>query len=548
MACLKGKGIVGKIVTGKIFVYHRQKNTSTYIGTLNEEKELKRFERAREAVIEQLDMEYKDAMDRVGKETAKIFVAHKMILSDKELIENVNQRIHQNQMYAETAIESIIHHYKEALEKIDDDYIQARCADIEDVLNRLLFVLYGRKEDGLLQILRETKTSMDDEALILVTDTLTPAELLQLNINRIAACVLRDCSIYSHTAILARTMNMPMLLGIEFEELWHDHLAIADCESGRLYIDPSQDETEEVQASIREVKEQQENLNILRGKATETKSGKKLRLCANASSLKDVTEALQGDAEGIGLFRSEEIFLSALECPTEEVQFQIYKKVMEKMQKRPVTVRTLDIGADKQAACFLIEKEENPAMGYRGIRVCLTERGLFKTQLRALLRAGIYGDLAIMFPMIISVDEVRACKEILAEAKKELSEEGVDYKEEIPVGVMIETPAAVWISDELAQEVSFFGIGTNDLTQYMLAIDRQNPNVEQFYNPYHLSVQRAIREVVKNGHKHGIQVGICGELAADLKLTQEWVSMGIDELSVPASMILKVREKIRSLA
>ena len=420
--------------------------------------------------------------------------------------------------------------------EMDDEYMKARAADIKDISERVINVLTENNTD----------TSLLLEPVILVADDLAPSETVQMDKSKLLGFITRQGSSNSHTAILARAMNIPALIGIEIKKEWDGKMAIIDGYTGMVIIDPDKEYLQRAQEQMDEEQKKQERLKELKGKESVTIDGKKVHLYANIGSVSDVASALYNDAEGIGLFRSEFLYLEANDFPTENEQFNAYKTVAENMSGKKVIIRTLDIGADKKVDYFHLEEEENPALGYRAIRICLAQEEIFRTQLSAILRASAYGNIAIMFPMIISVSEVIQAKRILQEVKAKLKEDNIAYKD-VEIGVMIETPAAVMISEELAQEVDFFSIGTNDLTQYTLAIDRQNSKLDNIYDPHHPAVLRMIQQTIENGHKGGAWVGICGELGADLSLTETFVRMGVDELSVSSSFVLPVREKIRSL-
>ena len=420
---------------------------------------------------------------------------------------------------------------------MDDDYMKARAADVKDISNRVVKILQGKK-DSVLD---------GDEPVILLADDLAPSETVQLDKSKVLAFVTRHGSTNSHTAILARTMNIPALIGVKFEENVDGKFAIVDGYNGNVYVEPTDDVVKEYESKKQEAEEKKRLLQELKGKENITLDGKKIKLYANIGGVADVASALQNDAEGIGLFRSEFLYLESNTFPTEEEQFQAYKTVAENMAGKKVIIRTLDIGADKQVDYFNLDKEDNPAMGYRAIRICLDRPEVFKTQLRALFRASMFGNISIMYPMIISVTEVKQIKAIVAEVKKELTEQGIPFKDDVEQGVMIETPAAVMISDLLAKEVDFFSIGTNDLTQYTLAIDRQNAKLDNIYDSHHEAVLRMIQMVIDNAHKEGIWAGICGELGADTTLTERFIQMGIDELSVSPTFVLPVRKIVREL-
>ncbi|MBO6214645.1 MAG: phosphoenolpyruvate--protein phosphotransferase, partial [Lachnospiraceae bacterium] len=477
---------------------------------------------------------YDEALKETGKTEALVFKAHGMMLDDPVYLETVRNIIGAESVNAEYAVDETAHIFSKLLSDVDDGYIQARNDDVRDISDRVIDVLLG--DDGM-----QLNT---DEQVILLVDELTPSETLQLDRSRVLAFVTRSGAVNSHSSILARSMNIPALTGIDYSEDADGRPGIVDGSSGTLIIDPDE-------ATVREYKKKQEDekkkigfLRKIKGKDCVTADGRKIRLYANIGSISEVKEALDNDAEGVGLFRSEFIYLARQDYPTEEEQFRIYRTVAEDMAGKRVVIRTLDIGSDKQANYFNLIKEDNPALGYRGIRISLDRIDIFKTQLRAIYKASYYGNISVMFPMIVSLDEVLRIKEIIAEVKKELYDEGTPCGES-EIGVMIETPAAVFLSEELAREVDFLSIGTNDLTQYMLAADRQNPKLYAINDPHHPAVLKAIRTTIENGHKGGARVGICGELAADTSLTGEFLRMGIDELSVSPSGLLSVKEAVR---
>ena len=458
-----------------------------------------------------------------------------MMLDDEDYLDAISNTIQDEKVCAEYAVATTGDNFAAMFAAMDDEYMKARAADIKDISERLVAVLLGRDTDmGAL-----------DEPVILVADDLAPSETVQMDKSKLLAFVTEHGSSNSHTAILARTMNIPALIGIPINREWRGRMAVVDGYTGTVTIDPDEKYLETMRAQKEEDEKKRQLLSELKGKETVTADGKKsIHLYANIGSVADTASALANDAEGIGLFRSEFLYLESSTYPSEEEQFQAYKTVAQTMGGKKVIIRTLDIGADKQVDYFNLDKEDNPALGYRAIRICLTRKDIFKTQLRALLRASAYGNISIMFPMIISVDEVHQIKAILQEVKDELKAEGIEYKD-VEIGVMIETPAAVMISEELGREVDFFSVGTNDLTQYLLAIDRQNPKLDEFYDPHHPAVLRALQMVIDNGHKGGAWVGICGELGADLTLTETFLKMGVDELSVSPTFVLPVRDAVR---
>lgn len=531
-----GKSIFRKVAIGKIFFY--EKNTAVVKRTKIEDAktELDRFEHAKETAKAQLQNLYEKALQEVGDSGAAIFEVHMMMIDDLDYNGSIQNMIESQSVNAEYAVAMTGDNFSTMFAEMDDDYMKARAADVKDISERLVSVLSGVDNDmGNL-----------DEPVILVADDLAPSETVQMDKSKLLAFVTEHGSSNSHTAILARTMNIPAIIGVPIKKEWHGHMAIVDGYAGCVIIDPDEEEIEKAQKAVAEEEEKQKLLKALKGEKTITKDGKEIHLYANIGSVADTAAVLMNDAEGIGLFRSEFLYLESDTYPTENEQFNAYKTVAENMAGKKVIIRTLDIGADKQVDYFELDKEENPALGYRAIRICLTRQEIFKTQLRALLRASAYGNISIMFPMIISVDEVRKIKQILKEVKDELREQGIPFKD-VEIGVMIETPAAVMVSEQLAQEVDFFSIGTNDLTQYTLAIDRQNPKLDEFYDAHHPAVLKLIQMTIENGHKGGAWVGICGELGADLELTETFLRMGVDELSVSPTFVLPIRNRVRSL-
>ena len=495
--------------------------------------EIRRYEAATKTAIEQLNVLYEKAVQEVGEMNAAVFEVHAMMLEDDDYVDSIKNIIETQQVNAEFAVATTGDNFAKMFADMNDDYFSARAADVKDISERLVNILSGR----------ENGSTIGEEPVIIVADDLAPRETVQMDKEKLLAFVTRYGSSNSHTAILARTMNIPALIGVEIQEDWNHKMAIVDGYSGTLYIEPDEETLLAMTAKQEEDKKAKELLQELKGKEDITPDGRKIKLYANIGSVKDVAAVLANDAAGIGLFRSEFLYLESEDYPDEETQFQAYKTVAENMAGKKVIVRTLDIGADKQADYFNLDHEENPAMGYRAIRICLDRKDIFRTQLRALLRASAYGDISIMYPMIISVNEVLQAKALVEEIKQELDEKGIAYGN-VEQGVMIETPAAVMISESLAKEVDFFSIGTNDLTQYTLAIDRQNMKLDNIYDSHHPAVLQMIQMTIDNGHKHGCWVGICGELGADMTLTQTFIDMGIDELSVSPSFILPIRKII----
>ena len=538
MQVLKGKSVYKGIVMGPLFVLKKDYGLVKRIEITDPEAEIARIGEAIQESKEQLQVLYEKALETVGALNAEIFAVHQMMLEDEGFLDAVYNVIRTELVNAEYAVEVTGDSYAELFAAMDDEYMSARAADIRDISNRLVRNLTGKGYEAV----------EDMGPSIIVADDLTPSETVQLDKRKILAFVTIHGSTHSHTAILARMMNIPALVGVplDLDAIQTGMTAVVDGDSGVVTIEPSMDVIAETISRIQEDREQRHLLLELKGKENVTLGGKKIDIFANIGSVADVGYALEHDAGGIGLFRSEFLYLGRESFPTEEEQFQAYTQVLQTMGDKKVVVRTMDIGADKQVDYFGLEKEENPAMGYRAIRICLEQPEIFRTQLRALLRAAVYGNLSVMYPLITSVEEVEAIQAIVSSVEAELLAEKIPYK--IPEqGIMVETPAAVMISDELAEKVDFFSIGTNDLTQYTLAVDRQNAKLDPFYNPYHKAILRMIRMVVDNAHKAGKWVGICGELGADLNLTEEFIRMGVDELSVAPALVLKVRENVRKI-
>lgn len=532
---LEGKSVFGGIAIGCLSIYNKKENQVKREKITDVEAEITRFTDAKETAKEQLKGFYKKAVKEVGEVNAAIFEVHQMMLDDLDYVESITNMIRTQEVNAEFAVASTGDNFSKMFAAMDDDYMKERAADVKDISNRVISILQNAENGSVT----------GEEPVILLADDLAPSETVQLDKSKVLSFVTRHGSTNSHTAILARTMNIPALIGIDFSEDVNGKMGIVDGYTGKLYIEPDEETMKKYEAKKAEDENKKRLLLELKGKENVTLDGKKINLYANIGGVADVANALSNDAGGIGLFRSEFLYLESEDYPTEEAQFAAYKTVAENMAGKKVIIRTLDIGADKQVDYFHMEKEENPAMGYRAIRICLDRPEIFKTQLRAIYRASYYGTISIMFPMIISVKEVKRIKEIVAEVKAELTAEGIPFKD-CELGIMIETPAAVMISDLLAEEVDFFSIGTNDLTQYTLAIDRQNPKLDSFYDSHHEAILRMLQMVVDNGHKHGCWVGICGELGADTTLTSTFLKMGFDELSVSPAMILRVREEIRN--
>lgn len=532
MECRQGKAIFHGVAIGKLSIYGKQRQPVKREKVESPEAEKTRYFQARGRAVEELHQIYEKAVQEVGELHAQIFEVHAMMLEDDDYTDSVLNMIETQSINAEYAVAKTGDNFSEMFAAMDDEYFQARSADVKDISERVISILTGASTETVL-----------DEPVILAAADLAPSETIQLDKNLLLAFVTEHGSANSHTAILARSMNIPALIGISVPEEWNGKQAAVDGHTGMLYIDPDEETLAQLHQKQEEARHARELLQEVKGRESITKGGKKIHLYANIGNVGDLANVLANDAEGIGLFRTEFLYLETDHYPTEQEQFQAYQTVAETMAGKKVIIRTLDIGADKQVDYFDLEKEENPAMGYRAIRICLDRKDIFKTQLRAVLRASVYGTLAIMFPMIISREEIIESKKILAEVKQELSEEGIPYQD-VEIGIMIETPAAAIMSDELAKEVDFFSIGTNDLTQYTLAIDRQNPKLDAIYDAHHPAILRLIGQVAENAHAHGAWVGICGELGADLTLTKRFIEMGIDELSVTPNMVLPVRNEI----
>ena len=531
-----GKSILNGIAIGPLRIYKKTETQTKHTSSLSPEEEWARFEEAKEQAKEQLAGLYDKALDEVGEDNAAIFEIHQMMLDDDDYLEAIKGIIDTQGATAEYATETTGENFSAAFAAMEDEYMRARATDVKDISRRVVNILTGQGDAAM----------QDDKPAILVADDLTPSETVQLDKSKLLGFITRYGSSNSHTAILARTMNIPALIGVEYDDSWDGKLAVLDGYNHCVYVDPAPELLTTMEEKRKEDLKQEALLQGLKKKPNVTLDGKEIKVYANIGNASDVGLVLQNDAGGIGLFRSEFIYLDSQDFPTEDEQFAIYKRVAETMAGKKVIIRTLDIGADKQASYFNLDKEENPALGYRAIRICLTRKEIFKTQLRAILRASAFGTVSIMFPMIISLREVRDAKELLEECRAELKKQGVAFGE-VEIGIMIETPAAVMIAEELAEEVQFFSLGTNDLTQYTLAIDRQNPKLDNFYDPHHPAVLRMIRHTVEAGHRHGCWVGICGELGADQKLTETFLRMGLDELSVSPAAILPLRKLIRSI-
>lgn len=533
MEVFNGKSVFGGIAIGKIYIYQKGEQQVRRIRVDDTAQEKSRYRAASGEAMKQLQVLYEKALQEVGEENAAVFEVHQMMLEDDDFVESVENIIDTQEVNAEYAVAVTGDNFAQMFAAMDDDYMRGRAADVKDISERLITVLSGSAAGGI----------QSDEPVIVLADDLAPSETVQMDKDKVLSFVTVHGSLNSHTAILARTMGIPALVqtGISLDEALDGKMAVVDGTKGCIYVEPDKDFLAQMQAQKNKEEEQKELLQTLKGRENVTIDGQKVMLYANIGNMKDLGAVLQNDAGGIGLFRSEFIYLESEDFPTEEEQFAIYKKVAETMAGKRVIIRTLDIGADKKCDYFEMEHEENPALGCRAIRICLTRPEIFKTQLRALLRASAFGNIAIMYPMITSLKEVHKIKEIMAEVKAELTAQGISYGNP-PEGIMIETPAAVIISEQLAKEVDFFSIGTNDLTQYTLAIDRQNSKLDDFYDSHHPAILEMIRMVTENAHKAGIWAGICGELGADLTLTRDFLAMGVDELSVSPGRILPIRK------
>ena len=532
---LEGKSVFSGIAIGALCIYGGNESQVKRQRITDIDSEIERFNNAKENAKLELKELYERALREVGVANAAIFEAHQIMLDDLDYIESIVNMIKTQGVNVEYAIAITSDNFSKMFAAMDDDYMKERAADVKDISNRVIDILQNKKRTSLPA----------GEPVILLADDLTPSQTMQLDKSKVLSFVTRGGSTNSHTAILARTMNIPALIGVDYHSDIDGRLGIVDGYTGKLYIDPDEDTLSSYKEKKASEIEKKRLLLELKGKENVTLDGKKINLYANIGSIADAAYALANDAGGIGLFRSEFLYLESKNYPSEEEQFAAYKAVVENMAGKKVIIRTLDIGADKQADYFNIEREENPAMGYRAIRICLDRKDIFKTQLRAIYRASYFGNISIMFPMIISLNEVRAIKKIASEVNDELKKDGIEYKD-CELGIMIETPAAVMISDLLAKEVDFFSVGTNDLTQYTLAIDRQNSRLDNIYDPHHEAILRMLKIIVDNAHKGGCWAGICGELAADTTLTSTFLKMGYDELSVSPSVLLKVRQAIRS--
>ena len=537
MISIQGKGVSTGVAVGPLYFYRRAKSEITRAAVSDTEAEWARFKAAQEKAIAELNALAEKARAEAGDEAAMLFETHAMMVEDMDYEEAIEAGIKESALNAEAAVSDAGEMQAAAFAAMDDDYFRARAADVKDISARLIGILSGAVEGGI----------DSDVPVVLASDDLAPSETVQLDKSKILGFVTSGGSGSSHTAILARTMGIPAIIGVgdKLKAEYEGREVAIDGGTGAVVIEPDEATRAQMIAKRTELLKRQALLNELKGKPNETKDGQRIRVYCNIGSPEDVHAVLENDGGGIGLFRSEFLYLECDDYPTEDYQFEAYKKVLSDMGDKEVVIRTLDIGADKQIGYFNLPKEENPALGNRALRICLNRPEIFKTQLRALYRASAYGHLCIMFPMVTSVWEVREAKKLIEVVKKELTAEGIPYAEDVQVGIMIETPAAAVISDRLAKEVDFFSCGTNDLTQYTLACDRQNNDLGRFFNPHHPAVIRLLKMVCDNAHKNGVWVGICGELGADLELTETFLSIGIDELSVSPRSVLPLRRKIR---
>ncbi len=536
MVKLKGKSVFNDVCIGKIHFYRRVRSVIKRYHVDDTEAEVKRFHDAQAEGLQELQALHDKAVKSVGEADAAIFEVHQMMMEDQDYAESVENIIRTQEINAEYAIGTTADNFAAMFQAMDDEYMRGRAADVKDISDRLVRILSGTGKSNELK----------DDKFIIAADDLAPSETVQLDKSKVMGFILQQGSASSHTAILARSMGIPAVIGLG-DGLTEDadgKTAIVDGASGDVIIDPDEDTLEKYRKIKKEYDDRKALLAQLKGRETVTKDGQKIKIFANIGSPADVAKVMENDAEGIGLFRSEFLYLQSNDFPSEDTQFAAYKQVAENMAGKKVVIRTLDIGADKQCDYFNLDHEENPALGYRAIRICLTRPEIFKTQLRALYRAALYGNISIMFPMIISVSEVRKIKQICEEVKASLKADGIPYKEDVELGIMIETPAAALIADDLAQEVDFFSVGTNDLTQYTLAIDRVNRKLDPFLDTHHPAILKLIKMAADSAHKYGKWIGICGELGADPELTRTFLKMGIDELSVSPSLVLKLRDQV----
>lgn len=535
-----GKGVYGAVAVGKVSLLKKADEEVKHIHVINTDDEKARFEQAKSIAVQQLQEIYSKALKEAGEANAAIFEIHQMMLDDEDYNDSINNIIESQSVNAEYAIAITADNYADMFSSMDDTYMNARAADVRDISNRLIHILSGNI----------TIENEPDEKIIICAKDLAPSETVMLDKDKILAFVTAHGSSNSHTAILARNMNIPAIVGVGdifLDEIKNGDRIIVDGCTGDIFVDPDEETQTKLLEKQRADEEKKRLLQELKGKENITLDGRKINVYANIGNVGDIGKVLANDAGGIGLFRSEFLYIENSDYPTENQQFNAYKKVLESMEGKKVIIRTLDIGADKKCDYFNLKPEENPALGYRAIRICLTRPEVFKTQLRALYRASVFGNLGIMFPMITSVSEIVKILAVCDDVKSELKSQGVEFSDKIELGIMIETPAEAIISDKLAPMVDFFSVGTNDLTQYTLACDRQNPDIEQFIDTHHEAILRLIEMSVENAHKHGTWIGICGELGADTSLTETFLRMGVDELSVSPTFVLRVREAVRSI-
>lgn len=538
MTVLTGKSVCAGYAFGKIAFYSKQDHAVKKVHILNTEAEIRRFIQARNQALQELNVLYEKAKGKVGESGAQIFEIHKMMIEDTDYYSSVVNIIETQTMNSEYAVAETSENFSRMLSQLDDNYMKERVMDVADVSERIIRIL-SEVEDSTF--------ALNTPAILAAMD-LSPSETVQLDKTMLHAIVTAGGSSNSHTAILARMMNIPAIIGLgeDLSAELHDKSAIVDGFSGKIIIEPDDETLAHYQTLAERAEEGQRQIEELKNKENVTLDGQKVEVFSNAGSVDDIQFVQKNDAGGIGLFRSEFLYMQKNDYPTEDEQFEVYKTIAENMDGRRVIIRTMDIGADKNIDYFGLEKEENPALGFRAIRICLERPDLFKTQLRALYRASAFGNISIMFPMITDIEEVLEIKKIVKSVQQELLDEQVSFSDKVELGIMVETPAAVMVSDILAKEVDFFSVGTNDLTQYLLAVDRQNPNLEKYHRPHHTGLLRCIKIAADNAHKEGKWIGICGELAADTELTEMFLAFGIDELSVPPSCILKIREKVRT--
>ncbi|MBO4653318.1 MAG: phosphoenolpyruvate--protein phosphotransferase [Lachnospiraceae bacterium] len=536
MVVYDGRSVSEGIAIGRIYVYSKRERTVQCSETADPAAELARYAEAREKAVAELQVLYDKALKEAGEDAAKIFQAHQFMVDDDDFIESVEELINTDNVNAEYAVATTGENFANMFAEMEEEYFRGRAADVKDISERLINILSGAGSGGITA----------EEPVIVVADDLAPSETVQMDKEKILSFVTVRGSANSHTSILAKTMGVPAIIGcsLPLTEEVNGKLAVVDGFEGRVYVEPDEEVLAAKRKLLKAEEERKSLLESLKGRDNVTLDGRRIDIFANIGNTKDLDLVMKNDAGGIGLFRSEFIYLGSDHFPTEEEQFAVYKKVAQALSGKKVVIRTLDIGADKQADYFELPKEDNPALGMRAIRICLTRPEVFKTQLRAILRASAFGNVSIMFPMIISVAEVRQIKAIVEEVKRELDAEGLAYDKNIELGIMIETPAAVMVADDLAEEVGFFSVGTNDLTQYTLAIDRQNQTLEAFYDAHHPAILRMLRMVAEAAHRHGAWAGICGELGADLTLTKEFLAMGYDELSVSPSKVLPLRKAV----